>query len=866
MYFTRERHKRERAYFGPYSSAKRVRGTLDLLGKIFQLRSCEGAEPGRHSGSPCLDYYIKRCGAPCVGYVTREEYMQGVDGTIAFLSGRFKQIERDLEQRMHWHAGEQDYEAAALARNRLQAVRALLERQRVANEGAGTYDAVAVAVEGTEANAQVFQVRDGVLSDRQSFYLENQGEQPPAVVAEEFILQYYATALSIPSLLVVQFDLQEGSEIEILEQILAERRGGPVEIRPAERGAKRRILDLAERNARLALDQEKLKTERRRQQRVEALDGLQRALALDTLPVRIECFDISHLGGTHTIASMVVFEGGAPKKSDYRRFTIREVEPGDDYGAMAEVLSRRYAQWVKQSERSPYDADRDASFGALPNLVVIDGGKGQLAAGLEPLQGFREHGVAVVALAKRVEEIFLPGRQDAVVLAHETPELQLLQRIRDEAHRFAITHHRIRRDRAMTASIMDELPGVGPARKRALLQALRLAGRGARRVARGARARPGAAAEGRARPLHPPQQDRTMSRRATRDTSPVAGNGRGPSHLVDFVIISGLSGAGKSSAMNVFEDAGYFCVDNLPAEMIRSLAELFRHPGSKVERAAVVSDSRGGEYLSALAGVIDELDEAGIVHRVLFLESDEQTLLNRYKETRRRHPLAPHGSVVDGVRRERELLAPVRERADWCIDTSGLSPAALRRKVADELLEPGTPGRLAVTFTSFGHKHGPPRDADLALDVRFLPNPHYEADLRPLTGFDQRIVDYVGARRPPAGVLRPRAAAARVPAAAVRRRGQGAPRGRDRLHRRPPPVRRDRRAPRGRVPGPRRVLRRGPAPGRGPGSRPRRLAAGPANVNCAGWGSGGVGRGAPLQTASLNAAVDVRSPGQRRPA
>jgi UPF0042 nucleotide-binding protein len=196
--------------------------------------------------------------------------------------------------------------------------------------------------------------------------------------------------------------------------------------------------------------------------------------------------------------------------------------------------------------------------------------------------------------------------------------------------------------------------------------------------------------------------------------------------------------------MNVFEDAGYFCVDNLPAEMIRSLAELFRHPGSKVERAAVVSDSRGGEYLSALAGVIDELDGAGIVHRVLFLEADEQTLLNRYKETRRRHPLAPHGSVVDGIKAERELLVPVRERADWCIDTSGLSAGALRRKVADELLDPGTPGRLAVTFTSFGHKHGPPRDADLALDVRFLPNPHYEAALRPLTGFDQRIVDYVG--------------------------------------------------------------------------------------------------------------------------
>src|ERR671922_2957025 len=297
-------------------------------------------------------------------------------------------MERALEQRIYFAPGQQDYEAAALDRNRLQAVRALLERQRVANEGAGTYDAVAVACEGTEANAQVFQVRDGVLSDRQSFYLDNHGEQPLAVVAEEFILQYYATALSIPSLLVVQGALEEGSEIDILEQIMAERRDGPVEIRPAERGAKRRILDLAERNARLALDQEKLKAERRRQQRVEALDGLQKALGLDVLPVRIECFDISHLGGTHTTASMVVFEGGAPKKSDYRRFTIRGGGPRGDYAAMGEVLSRRYGQWSKQAERSPYDAERDPSFAALPNLIVIDGGKGQLAAGLQALPGF----------------------------------------------------------------------------------------------------------------------------------------------------------------------------------------------------------------------------------------------------------------------------------------------------------------------------------------------------------------------------------------------------------------------------------------------------------------------------------------------
>ena len=470
VYFTRERHKSKRAYFGPYSSAKRVRGTLDLLGKIFLFRSCEGTEPGRHSGSPCLDYFIKRCGAPCVGYVSKEEYREGIDGVVAFLSGRFKQIERDLERKMYFAAGERNYEQATLERNRLQSVKALLERQRVSEGGAGTYDAVAIAVDGIEANAQVFQVRDGVLSDRQSFYLENQAEQSTAIVAEEFMLQYYSSTLSIPALIVVQSDLTEESELEVLGQLLAERRGGPVEIRAAERGGKRRILDLAERNALLALDQEKLKTERRRQQRVDSVNGLQAALSMDNLPMRIECFDISHVGGTHTVASMVVFEGGAPKKSDYRRFTIREVEGNDDFASMAEVLSRRFAQWEKQTEKSPYDADRDASFAALPNLVVIDGGKGQLSAGLGPLQGFRDRGVTVVSLAKRIEEVFTPGSPNPIVLPHDTPELQLLQRVRDEAHRFAITHHRSRRDKAMTESIMDDLPGVGPARKRALLK------------------------------------------------------------------------------------------------------------------------------------------------------------------------------------------------------------------------------------------------------------------------------------------------------------------------------------------------------------------------------------------------------------
>src|SRR5664280_360424 len=466
VYFTRERHRSARAYFGPYSNAKRVRGTLEVLAKVFMFRSCTGPEPGRRSGSPCLDYYIKRCEAPCVGYVSKEDYRKSIDGVIDFLSGRFSAIERDLEGRMRAAAAAEEFEQATVERNRLRAVRSLLERRRVTNESTGSFDAIAVAVDGREANAQVFQVRDGVLSDRQSFYLANETEREIAEVAEEFMLQYYGSHMSIPALLVVQRAL---AERDALTDALSRRREGPVELRAAERGEKRRILELAERNARLALDQERLRAERRRQSRVEALEGLQRALGLDMPPIRIECFDISNLGGTHTVASMVVFEGGAPKKADYRRFKIRTVEGSDDYASMAEVLTRRFAQWERQADISPHDAAYDASFAALPNVVVIDGGRGQLAAGLGPLTGFRERGVAVVSLAKRIEEIFMPGRRAPLVLDHSTPELQLLQRVRDEAHRFAITHHRSRRDRAMTSSLLDELPGIGPARKRALL-------------------------------------------------------------------------------------------------------------------------------------------------------------------------------------------------------------------------------------------------------------------------------------------------------------------------------------------------------------------------------------------------------------
>jgi excinuclease ABC subunit C len=466
VYFTREKHRRNRAYFGPFSNAKRVRDTLDLLGKIFQFRTCDGTEPGRASGSPCLDYFIKRCGAPCVGYVSKEEYRQSIDQIISFLSGRYRHIERDLEQKMQDAAREQEFEAAAMYRNRLKSVRTLLERQRISNTAVGTVDVVAVAVDGAHANAQVFQVRDGVLADRQSFYLDNPGERGEGEVAEEFVVQYYATSPAIPPQVIVPVALEH---VDVLEEALGERRGTHVEVRHAERGDKRRIFELAERNARLALDQDRLRDEHRRSQQIDALEQLRDELAMESIPMRIECFDISNLGETHTVASMVVFEGGAPKKSDYRRFGIRGAVQ-DDFAAMNEVLSRRMAQYVAQRERSPHERSYDDSFASVPALIVIDGGKGQLASGLAALGPFRDMGVTVVSLAKRIEEVFVPGRPAPLVMSHDTAALQLLQRVRDEAHRFAIDFHRNRRDKAMTKSLLDELPGVGPARKRLLLE------------------------------------------------------------------------------------------------------------------------------------------------------------------------------------------------------------------------------------------------------------------------------------------------------------------------------------------------------------------------------------------------------------
>ena len=459
--FTRERHRRGVLYFGPYSSAKKVRETLDVLNRVFPYRPCEGPTPGRRSGVPCLDYHIGRCCAPCVGLVTKEEYAEIVDGVVEFLSGRVRPLERRLEERMRAAAEAQEFEEAARYRNRLTAVRHLAERQSADHVAGGSADVLAVAVDGDTANVQVFHLRDGRMSDRRSLYLENAGGESESDVLWGFALEYYAGQVAIPSEVLVPSSFEDR---DLLGDFLADRRGSAVSVRAAQRGEKRRLSELAAKNAHLALEHDRLAAQRTRARRIEALEELRECLNLESLPVRMECFDISNLGETNPVASMVVFEDAVAKRSDYRKFAMRHSGGQDDFAMIAEAVGRRFAR-MTSVEADAYDA----SFAAVPNLVVIDGGKGQLGAALQAMAEHDLPRVAVISLAKREEEVFVPGRSEPIVLRRDSPGLQLLQRLRDEAHRFALGYHRARRAKGQVDSIFNSLPGVGPARKRLLM-------------------------------------------------------------------------------------------------------------------------------------------------------------------------------------------------------------------------------------------------------------------------------------------------------------------------------------------------------------------------------------------------------------
>jgi excinuclease ABC subunit C len=461
--FTRERHRPGVWYFGPYANAKKVRETLDVLNRVFPYRPCEGPKPGRHSGIPCLDYHIDRCLAPCVGYVSKDDYRAIVDGVIEFLSGNVKPIQRELEQKMHDAAREERFEDAARYRNRLFAVQHLVERQSVERQSVGDVDVLGFAAEDDRAVVQIFPLRGGKMIDRHSYHLENVAGQDVTTILESFGLEYYGSAPSVPPQIVVPRD---SGDLSALAELLSEKRGARVEVRAAERGEKRRLQELADENARHALMTEQAATEQKRARRAEALEELREALNLESLPIRIECYDISHAMGQDPVASMVVFQDALPRKADYRKFGIRTAgaEP-DDFAAMAEVISRRFARLSDGTGEG-----HDSSFATAPNLVVIDGGKGQLSAALAAMQAYDLPRVAVIALAKRIEEVFVPGESEPILLSRHNPGLQLLQRIRDEAHRFALGFHRQRRESRGFASLFDDLQGIGPARRRALLQ------------------------------------------------------------------------------------------------------------------------------------------------------------------------------------------------------------------------------------------------------------------------------------------------------------------------------------------------------------------------------------------------------------
>jgi excinuclease ABC subunit C len=458
--FTRERHRRGTVYFGPYANAKKVRETLDVLNRVFRFRPCEGPKPGRHSGIPCLDFHIDRCFAPCVGEISQEDYGEIIDGVIGFLSGDTEPIQRELEERMQEAAGNERFEEAARYRNRLFSIRHLAERQAADKRAVGTVDVIGLAIEGDRAAVQVFPLRDGKMIDRYAFHLENVVEREELAVLEAFVVEYYGSAPSIPPEVLVPPSAADGTDA--IAEFLSERRGSRVEVRAPARGEKRRLVEMAVENARLEVEAEAAHREHERQRRISALEELRESLNLESLPQRIECFDVSNIQGESIVASMVVFINGRSRNAHYRTFAIRGLAGQDDVGAIREAVSRRFARLR--------DGDPDESFSCLPNLVVIDGGLGQLAAALAAMEELDMARVAVVALAKREEEVFVPGEPMPIRLERTSSGLQLLQRIRDEAHRVALRYHRQKRGTRSMETIFETLPGVGPARRRAILR------------------------------------------------------------------------------------------------------------------------------------------------------------------------------------------------------------------------------------------------------------------------------------------------------------------------------------------------------------------------------------------------------------
>ena len=459
-------------YFGPYASAGSVRSTLDLLKKLFPYRSCTKEITGRDP-RPCLDYYIKRCIAPCTAYCTEEEYAEVIDQIILFLEGKSGDVLDRLRGRMEAAAGALDYERAAMLRDQMRAIERTVERQMLSTTKREELDVYGLAREGDRACVQVFFVRGTQMTGRDHFVLEGVTGESDEAALGSLLQQYYESAQSIPRLVAVPA-APEGREA--LEAMLSEKRGARVEIRVARRGEKRRLVEMAQENAAEALTTLKARWLSDRTKTATALDELREELSLPDVPRRIECYDNSNIQGASPVAGMVVFLDGRPAPRQYRKFRIKTVEGADDFATMREVLRRRFKRAAGRIERRALETgatDAPADDGDawdLPDLVIVDGGKGQLRAAAEVMRELGVYDIPAVGLAKRHEELFAPGEDAPIVLPRGSEALYLVQRVRDEAHRFAIAYHRRVRGKAATASALDSVPGVGPRRKRALLR------------------------------------------------------------------------------------------------------------------------------------------------------------------------------------------------------------------------------------------------------------------------------------------------------------------------------------------------------------------------------------------------------------
>jgi len=442
-------------YFGPYVHAKATRQTLKEITKAFPIRTCDLAiEEGNTKHRPCLDFHIGRCLGPCAGLVGKEEYQEVSKNVCRFLKGDGKIILKELTEKMKEAASQMDFERAAQIRDRIGYIREILEKQNVSSSSGEDQDVIGFYQKDDEACVQILMVRGGKLLDREHFFLTGAEESSPAEIVTAFVEQYYRDASFVPKTVILQ------NQVEMPEAIgawLEEKRGSSVALHIPQKGRKLDMVKMAAKNAQAILEKEKSQTIFKKGDN-PALIGLRDLLSLPRQPHRIDAFDISNLGGSMAVGSMVVFQDGKPEKSEYRRYRIRTVKGQDDFAMMREVITRRF--------RASMEGETP-----LPDLILVDGGKGQLNAALAALKDVElETKQPAIGLAKKFEHIFLPGQSDPIILNNSDPVLHLIQRIRDEAHRFAVAYHRTLRQKTMTFSILDLIPNIGPKRKQMLIQ------------------------------------------------------------------------------------------------------------------------------------------------------------------------------------------------------------------------------------------------------------------------------------------------------------------------------------------------------------------------------------------------------------